>query len=313
LIWPVWFLFHKIKTGGGPKNARVKRVVILGLDGLDPYLTENFIAEEKMPNFAKLAGEGCFHKLGTTAPSVSPVAWSTFQTGVNPSKHNIFDFLDRDKSSYLPILSSAYIGGTNKFWKIGKFRIPRGKAVIRLLRKSKPFWNVLGENGVFSTILRVPITFPPEKFFGNSISGMCVPDLRGSQGSFTSYTTEKESGEHTGGMRIKVSWNDNSIETYIPGPSNSMSETGEEMRIPLRIEKRSAGISLKMNGKLYKLKLGEYTGWIKVSFSTGLGIKAVGICRFCLTRLEPDLMLYMSPINIDPEKPSLPISHPLYY
>ena len=313
LIWPIYYIIHKIKTGGGPKNARVERVVILGLDGLDPLLTQKFIAQGKLPHFQALAEEGCFHQLGTTAPSVSPVAWSSFQTGVNPAKHNIFDFLDRDKNTYAPILSSAFIGGARDYWKIGKFKIPRGKAAVRLLRKSVPFWKILGEKGVFSTILRVPITFPPEKFFGNSISGMCVPDLRGTQGTFTVFSTEKSSAEHTGGMRVEVLWNGDAIDTFIPGPIDTLSQPPVEMKIPLRILHNGDGVKLRLNGKSYLLKQGEYSPWLKLNFSAGAGMKAAGICRFCLIRLQPELTLYMTPINIDPEKPSLPISHPLAY
>ncbi|MBC8204446.1 alkaline phosphatase family protein [bacterium] len=313
LVWPIWYLFHKIKTGGGTKNARVKRVVILGLDGLDPDIADDLMVKGKLPNFKKLAEFGCFHKLGTSMPSVSPAAWSSFQTGCSPAKHNIFDFLDRDRSTYAPIISSAYIGGNTKYWKIGKFKIPRGKPVVRLLRKSKPFWNILGEHGVFSTVLRVPITFPPEKFFGVSLSAMCTPDLKGSQGTFTAYSTTPADEEHTGGVRIPVEWNSNTIDTYIPGPINSLSEKGEEMRLPLKIIKHNGKIELKVNGGSYKLKQGEFSDWINLTFKAGMGVKAAGICKFYLTQLEPELTLYMSPINIDPEKPSLPISHPIFY
>ena len=313
LIWPIWYLIHRLRTGGGPKNARVRRVVILGLDGLDPDIASRMMKQGKLPHFKKLAESGCFHRLGTTVPSVSPVAWSSFQTGVGPAKHNIFDFLDRDLSTYLPILSSAYIGGSRKFRGRGKLRFPKGKPVVRLLRKSKPFWKVLGENGVFSTVLRVPITFPPEKFYGVSLSAMCAPDLKGSQGTFTAYSTAAAEKEHTGGVRIPVQWNDNIIDTYIPGPVNSLSPKGEEMRLPFKIIRKSPGVELKLNGNGFKLNVGEYTDWIQVEFKAGIGMKASGVCRFYLTSLKPELTLYLSPINIDPEKPSLPISHPVYY
>ena len=313
MIWPLWYIIHRIRSGGGPKNARVKRVVILGLDGLDPNLTEKYISEGKLPNFKLLASEGCFHRLGTTFPAVSPVAWSTFQTGVNPSKHNIFDFLDRDLKTCAPILSSAYISGSRGFRKIGGIRLPKGKPVIRLLRKSKPFWKVMGEQGVFSTILRVPITFPPEKFYGLSISGMCAPDLKGTQGTFTCYSSDESDKKSTGGIRIPVKWQNGVIDTYIPGPPNALSDNGNEMRIPLRIIRGSDSVKLKLNKSTHIIKKGEYTTWIKVNFKAGMGMKAAGICRFHLTQLEPEFILYMSPINIDPEKPSLPVSHPVYY
>ena len=53
---------------------------------------------------------------------------------------------------------------------------------MRLLRKSQPFWSILSDYGIFNCILRVPITFPPEKLRGVQLSAMCVPDLRGTQG-----------------------------------------------------------------------------------------------------------------------------------
>ena len=38
-----------------------------------------------------------------------------------------------------------------------------------------------------------------------------------------------------------------------------------------------------------------------------------GIARFLLTKTEPDLSVYVTPVEIDPENPALPISHPRYY
>jgi predicted AlkP superfamily phosphohydrolase/phosphomutase len=102
----------------GRKKARVRKLIFLGLDGLDPGLTERYMAEGKLPNFARLMREGGFRRLRTTFPALSPVAWSTFATGVNPARHNIFDFLNRDLRSYLPELSSSKVQGPRKFWKI---------------------------------------------------------------------------------------------------------------------------------------------------------------------------------------------------
>ncbi|NIV47450.1 MAG: hypothetical protein GWN46_11895, partial [Gammaproteobacteria bacterium] len=57
--------------------------------------------------FERLARMGCYKRLRTTFPSISPVAWSSFSTGTHPAKHNIYDFLDRDRRTYLPMLSST--------------------------------------------------------------------------------------------------------------------------------------------------------------------------------------------------------------
>ena len=127
---------------------------------------------------------GCYTPLGTTYPAISPVAWSSFSTGTQPAKHSIYDFLDRDRRTYLPLLSSAHIGSVERFLKLGKWRIPLHKPEIRLLRKSRPFWSLLGDKNIWSTVLRVPITFPPERFYGAQLSAMCAPDLLGTQGTF---------------------------------------------------------------------------------------------------------------------------------
>ena len=72
---------------------------------MDPTLTSKFMAEGKLPNLQKLANSGTYRTLGTTQPSESPVAWASFATGVNPGKHNIYDFLVRDFDTYMPDLA----------------------------------------------------------------------------------------------------------------------------------------------------------------------------------------------------------------
>src|SRR5438067_11255321 len=138
LTWPfrhVLRLFRRRKAYG---NAQIKRAVILGFDGMDPELAERFINEGKLPNLAKLREKGTFRKLRTTFPAISPVAWSTFMTGVNPGKHNIYDFLGRDLNNYLPFLSSAEIRGPKRSLKIGKYVIPLGKPIVKGMRHGTP-------------------------------------------------------------------------------------------------------------------------------------------------------------------------------
>jgi len=197
--WPIRYLIRAIRGWHAHARSRVKRFVVLGLDGMEPTLTDQFLAEGKLPNLAKLRERGCYKRLGTTTPPLSPVAWSSFMTCSNPGKHNIYDFLSRDRRTYLPTLSSVSIRGSRRTLKLGPYEIPIGKPDIRLLRKGKPFWSVLGEHGIFSSIIRVPITFPPERLRGVLLSAMCVPDLRGTQGTFSFYSTSPaDESEHIG-------------------------------------------------------------------------------------------------------------------
>src|SRR5262245_1449040 len=109
LTWPLRLLWRVLFRRRAPARIRVKRVVILGLDGLDYGLTEQLLSEGKLPHLAELRDQGCFKPLGSTLPPISPVAWSSFQTGVNPGKHNIFDFLMPDLRTYQPKLRSVDI------------------------------------------------------------------------------------------------------------------------------------------------------------------------------------------------------------
>ena len=119
-----------------------------------------------MPNFQKLADRGVCRKLDTSNPSMSPVAWSTFSTGVDASRHNIYDFLTRDPCTYGPTLSSTQLTEARKIVNIGPFMVPLGgtTAKMKLLQKSQHFWKLLGDKNIFSIIQRVPITFPPSPF-----------------------------------------------------------------------------------------------------------------------------------------------------
>jgi hypothetical protein len=103
--WPVRRIWRAVRGRKALLRAEVRRVVILGLDGLEPSLTEEFLEEGILPNLAKLKELGSYRRLGTTCPPLSPVAWSSFTTGTNPGKHNIFDFISRDPSSYQPTMS----------------------------------------------------------------------------------------------------------------------------------------------------------------------------------------------------------------
>jgi len=315
LIWPFRVVWRSFTGMRGRRKARIRKLIFLGLDGLDPGVTEQFMAAGKLPNLARLRQQGSFRRLRTTFPALSPVAWSTFATGVSPARHNIFDFLNRDLQSYLPELSSSKVKGPRKFWKIGRYRIPLDRPYTELRRKSQPFWKILGEHQIGCTILRVPITFPPEKFNGRLLSAMCTPDLKGTQGSFSRFTTRTERGACTGGSLFPLRRAGNHLEGEIEGPENLFVERGGALRIPFRLTPGQNGqdATLHIQSRTYPLKPGVYSPWIALTFRAPFGIKAGGMARFLVTETGPEFSLYVTPVNIDPEKPALPISHPSYY
>jgi predicted AlkP superfamily phosphohydrolase/phosphomutase len=287
LLWPFrmlvnWVRFRKIQA-----RAHVKKLIFIGFDGLDARLTERWMSEGKLPNLSRLREQGGYRRLRTTFPALSPVAWSTFATGVNPAKHNIFDFLSRSAGSYLPELSLATVKPAQRAWK---------KPSVQGHRKSESFWTILGRNQVRSTVLRVPVTFPPEKFNGKMLSAMCTPDIRGTQGTFTLFTTGPCDGYLEGGCRQRLRRTGQALSGAIEGP-----------------ESRTVAFEIKnsvlcIQGQSIALAAGEYSPWLKVNFD---GV--CGLVRFLVTETSPEFSVYASPVQIDPETPALPISYPRLY
>ena len=309
LIWPVKAVV-KVFTLRGRSKAKVRRMVVIGLDGFDPGLARRFAGEGRMPNFQRLAEEGCFHPLATAMPSISPVAWSTFATGVDASRHNIYDFLTRDPCSYLPVLSSTDTRTVPRNINLGFAKVPFGqRAIYKLLQRSQPFWKLLGANHVWSSILRVPITFPPQRFKnGTLLSGMCVPDLQGTQGSFSFYSTKERTAGHIGGQQFRVVRRGDRIESVLKGPPG---KDGHPMKCPFTVEFDDESRRARITVGKQTVEVGphEYTPWLEVPFD---GVQ--GIARFYLqTWDDSDIEIYCTPINIDPEKPAMPISHPFVY
>jgi predicted AlkP superfamily phosphohydrolase/phosphomutase len=315
LAWPFRALWRLIRRTGPPPSA-IRRLVILGFDGQDPRLTDQFLADGLLPNFARLADAGAYRPLQTTYPALSPVAWSSFSTGTHPAKHNIFDFLDRDRRTYLPRLSSTRIGKVERFLRLGRYLIPRHRPELTNLRRSTPFWTLLGQRRIWSTVLRVPITFPPDRFYGAELSAMCVPDLLGTQGTFLLFTTRPASGRFKeGGVRVPITVRGERVDTVVTGPENGFVAGHPPLEAPLALtlDRNGQRATLAVGGAEVALEVGRLSDWVTIPFPAAPGVTVSGIARCQLLELGEHVSLYVSPINLDPEAPAMPISHPAYY
>ena len=102
-----------------------KKVLVIGLDGATWDLLKPWADEGKLPTIKKLMDGGVWGELQSTVPFLTPPAWTSLFTGVNPGKHNIYDFLTRDKQTYLPKLSSVDIRGPRRMLKLAACRSAR--------------------------------------------------------------------------------------------------------------------------------------------------------------------------------------------
>lgn len=324
LRWPFRVLRRAMRRRGSGRRrlgvGRVRRLIIVGFDGQDPRLTDAALKAGRLPHFAALAKRGCYHRLRTTCPPVSPVAWSSFATGTNPGRHGIFDFLTRDPRTYLPLISSTRIQAATRVLRLGSYRIPLRKPDIQLLRRSKPFWSLLGDAGIWSTVLRVPITFPPDRFHGAQLSAMAAPDLLGTQGTFLLYTTRphpaegaSERGFKEGGIRIPLTFTGDRAETRITGPGNPLRAGEPALQIPVRVIRTAEAVTIELPDRRVALTIGALSDWIPIAFRAAPLVKVRGLCRMQLTECGEHVSIYVTPLSLDPARPAMPISHPSYY
>lgn len=314
LLWPARVTLRSLRGRGRRRGARARRVVVLGLDGLDPILARRWMDEGQLPHFDTLRREGGFRPLGTTWPAMSPVGWSTFATGVDASGHNIFDFLTRDRQTHLPTLSSTRLRRAPER-RLGPLRLPAGGHPFESLKRSKPFWTTCAEAGVATSILRVPITFPPDRFGGKLLSAMCVPDLRGTQGTFTEFRepgAEPGAGAPatTGGVRLVLAAaGSDRFRGELPGPDAPDGRGPLVAPVTVALDRAAARATFTLAGCTFTLGPDEYSDWIRVPFGRG-SRQAHGICRLRVTSFAPRFAFYVTPLHIDPGKPAVPISNP---
>lgn len=302
----------------GPVGAKEPpSVVVLGIDGMDPVLLQQFVSEGRMPNFERLMKEGSFSPLGTSIPPQSPVAWSNFSTGMDPGGHGIFDFIHRDPDTYEPVFSAAEVIEPGRALSLGDWRIPLSGGGTRQLRAGETFWQILDRHGVPCTVIRVPANYPPVPTDARSLSGMGTPDLLGSYGTFTLYTNHDEwrGARASGGRIVNVQVADHRACATLSGPPNTLRESRPEMKreFCIDIDEAHDAARITVGDERVLLHSGEWSGWVRVEFDVLPFKKVHAMCRFYLKSVTPSLQLYVSPLNIDPEHPALPISTPKDY
>lgn len=291
-----------------------RRVIVLGFDGLDYELTQKMIATGKLPALARLAASGGFTPLATTIPPQSPVAWSSFITGLDPGGHRIFDFVHRDPATMTPYLSTTHTESASAALPLGAWQVPLSGGRVELLRRGQPFWELLERRGIPTTIIRMPANFPPSGVATQELSGMGTPDLLGTYGTFAFYTSAPVApGESlAGGAMFGVSVRNGSIDAQLEGPANPFRRDGRKLtadfRVLLSTDRRHAKFVVGSEERL--LAVGEWSDWVPVRFSMAPTQHLQGEVRFFLRSLDPFFELYVSPINIDPLEPVMPIAHP---
>jgi predicted AlkP superfamily phosphohydrolase/phosphomutase len=323
-----------------PVRRAQQRVFIMGFDGMDPTLAGRFMDEGKLPNLKALAEVGTFNKLESTLPSESPVAWASFATGVNPGKHNVYDFLVRDFKTYLPEPLPVKKEPPQFLWGTIPIKGPKASS----LRGGTSFWVHAGRDGVRSIVLTVPMTWPPEEgAHGDMLSGLPLPDMRATLGTFYYWATDLSSFEvgntEFGGYLERLLFEDGIAATVLKGPENPVLKqeetalraklkagplsdgdkqrleelaTSKDINLPMTVRwNEGAGqAEIEIQGQRISLKVGEWSDWVPLTFKVSFLAKLHGMTQFYVVKADRELRLFASPVNMDPRDPPIAISKP---
>jgi predicted AlkP superfamily phosphohydrolase/phosphomutase len=279
---------------------------------MDPGFVERHWDE--LPNLKKLRDEGHFGRLGTTTPPQSPVAWSTFITGLEPAAHGMFDFVHRDPDALEPFSSMSRTEEPRFTLPLGPYVLPLSGSHVVSLRHGTPFWQLLSEHGIPATVMRMPTNYPPVEA-GQAISGMGTPDLRGTLGTFSFYTDDPEELSRTvsGGRIVKVALHDGHAVLRVEGPPNALRKDHAfaTANVVVDVDEDHPAMRLKVGDDVTVLREGEWSRWLAADFPLIPHVVSVsGSFRVFVKQLHPVFQLYVSAVNIDPLAPALPVAAP---
>jgi predicted AlkP superfamily phosphohydrolase/phosphomutase len=320
-----------------PPSRYTQKLVILGFDGMDPDLAKRWMDEGRLPNMKKLADQGGFYRLETTHSPESPTAWASFATGVNAGKHNIYDFLVRDVATYLPDLGMVQREPPRFVLNY----IPVSRPKITSTRGGTSFWVTAGRAGVRSSLLTVPVTFPPEDVpNGELLSGLPLPDIRGTMGTFYYYATDlsryEEGNTEFGGILTRLVFENDMAESELVGPPNPVVrqqqreirargepsdadrdrlaelEAVADVRVPFTVRwaRGSRRARIAIQGTTFELAEREWSGWFPLEFRVNFLVRVHGKAQVYLVGADQDLQLYISPVNWSAVDPPSPMSSP---
>ncbi|MBI5521358.1 MAG: alkaline phosphatase family protein [Desulfarculus sp.] len=135
------------------KSPQIARLFVLSLDGVPHSLVLGAVKSGLMPNMGRLLREGAWARMNSVLPAVSTVAWATYMTGVNPGKHGIYGYVEREPNPF-----GAYI--------------PTAKDL-----KAPTLWEMISRGGKRLGAMGVPLTYPPKQVNGFMVGCFLSPDL----------------------------------------------------------------------------------------------------------------------------------------
>jgi predicted AlkP superfamily phosphohydrolase/phosphomutase len=195
--------------------------------------------------------------------------------------------------------------------------LPPSRPAVKNNRRGETFWSVAGARP--ATVMRMPVTFPPEPFReGTLLSGLGVPDISGRIGKPAFYTSDPffapREGNDFSVEIVRLESNVGTIATKLVGPPGKPfgREGAIELPLVLTVSPSRDRLTVEVAGQRVELAPGAWSGWVSTPFRVNPLITVHGYARFLAEKVNPEIALYVSPIQFDPERlpPGFALSDP---
>jgi predicted AlkP superfamily phosphohydrolase/phosphomutase len=195
--------------------------------------------------------------------------------------------------------------------------LPATRPAVKNNRRGETFWSVAGARP--ATVMRMPVTFPPESFSeGRLLSGLGVPDISGRIGKPAFYTSDPFFAPREGNdfsiELVRLESNVGSVSTRLIGPPGKPFGRDGSIELPMTLTVSPARdqLTVEIAGQKVSLRPGGWSDWVSTPFRVNPLITVHGYARFLAEKVNPEIALYVSPIQFDPERlpPGFALSSP---
>lgn len=146
-----------------------QRIMLLLIDGASLDFISPAAADGRLPNFGRLLDQGSVMHLATLRPTQPAPVWTAVATGKLPARNGV-----RSASTY------RVAGGGLSLDLLPDYCLAHGLVYLGLLQetphassslRARTLWDILGEAGVMTAVVRWPLTYP-----ARPVNGVLVSD-----------------------------------------------------------------------------------------------------------------------------------------
>lgn len=280
--------------------------MVLGFDGVDPDLVERWA--DDLPHLEEHIDAGRMHRLGTTTPPQSPVAWTTFATGREPSAHGIHDFVAWD-GRFPAISTNTYMPA-----RMGSDGQLESAARATSSRQGTPFWKTASDAGVPVTALWVPYSFPPDELGpeGRMVSGLGTPDVMLTNSTSIVISSSRGSERVSGATLTPFERDGDAYAARLAGPKVPGLGT-PWVRVTGTVDRTDRSVTLVVNEQELVVAEGQASGWLHIEFPLSDETAIHALVRIHVVQAFNELELYLTPLQIHPDEPWLRFTSPEDY